>query len=65
MKKVNVEEAVGMTLFHDIAAMRYGFKGDEIAARIRRAVNTKPPCHEEQSYIRRSQAGRATNEIGG
>lgn len=27
MKKVNVEEAVGMTLCHDITAMRDGFKG--------------------------------------
>lgn len=29
MKKVNVEDAVGMTLCHDITAMRDGFKGAE------------------------------------
>ena len=27
MKKIKVEEAVGMTLCHDITAMRDGFKG--------------------------------------
>ena len=27
MKKINVENAVGMTLCHDITAMRDGFKG--------------------------------------
>lgn len=27
MKKVKVEDAVGMTLCHDITAMRDGFKG--------------------------------------
>ena len=27
MKKVNIEDAVGMTLCHDITEMRDGFKG--------------------------------------
>ena len=42
-----------------------GLSKEEIAAQFRRAVNAKPQCHEELSYIRRSQAGRAMNEIGG
>ena len=31
MKKIKVEDAVGMTLCHDITAMRDGFKGAAIS----------------------------------
>ena len=48
--------------------VEYPIKGmtqEQMAAEMKRAILSKPPCHDELSATRRSNAGRNMNRIGG
>ncbi|MBQ4611093.1 MAG: GTP 3',8-cyclase MoaA [Clostridia bacterium] len=50
------------------SAVEYPIKGmtqEQMAAEMKRAILSKPPCHDELSATRRSNAGRNMNRIGG